>query len=356
MHELVVNLHMHTSYSDGHSTHTEIAQAAIQAGLDAVIITDHNVLVSGVEDYYNDNGRQTLLLVGEEIHDQARQPQKNHLLVFGVDRELAPLAHDLQRLLDNVRQEGGLAFIAHPNDPPLPLLGEAAISWIDWEVTGYTGIELWNGMSEFKSLVKSKLHAIFYAFNPHRVARGPHPQTLEKWDELLTKGQRVAAIGGTDAHALPGRLGPLRRTVFPYQFHFKTINTHLLVPAPLKGEIEADRSAILNALGSGHSFIGYDLPASTRGFRFTAHGFNHKAVMGDELILKDGVTLQIRLPQATECRLIRDGEVVQTWEDRETCMYITTQPGAYRVEAYIHYLGRRRGWIFSNPIYIRQKA
>ena len=174
--------------------------------------------VSGVEDYYKDDGRQTLLLVGEEIHDQTRQPQKNHLLVFGVDRDLAPLAWDLQRLLDNVRQEGGLAFIAHPYDPALPWLGEDEITWVDWEVTGYTGIELWNGMSEFKSLLKTKLHAIYYAFNPRRVARGPESQTLEKWDELLAKGQRVAAIGGTDAHALPGRLGPLRRTVFPYQF------------------------------------------------------------------------------------------------------------------------------------------
>jgi hypothetical protein len=347
---------MHTTYSDGHSTHTEIAQAAIQAGLDAVLITDHNVRVSGVEDYYKDDGRQTLLLVGEEIHDQTRQPQKNHLLVFGVDRDLAPLAWDLQRLLDNVRQAGGLAFIAHPYDPALPWLGEDEITWVDWEVTGYTGIELWNGMSEFKSLLKTKLHAIYYAFNPRRVARGPESQTLEKWDELLAKGQRVAAIGGTDAHALPGRLGPLRRTVFPYQFHFQTINTHLLVPGPLSGEIKADRSAILDALGRGRAFIGYDLPAPTRGFRFTAHGFDQKAIMGDEIILQNGVTLQIRLPKATECHLIRDGEVVQTWMDRETCTHITTQPGAYRVEAYIPYLGRRRGWIFSNPIYVRQKT
>ncbi|MBN1148068.1 MAG: CehA/McbA family metallohydrolase [Anaerolineales bacterium] len=356
MHELIVNLHMHTTYSDGHGTHTEIAQAAIQAGLDAIVATDHNVLVSGVEDYYKDNGRQTLLLVGEEVHDRTRQPQKNHLLILGVDRDFAPLAQDLQRLLDSVRQAGGLAFIAHPNDPALPWLGESDISWDDWGVTGYTGIELWNGMSEFKSLLKSKLHAIYYAYNPRRVARGPHPQTLKKWDELLAKGQRVAAIGSTDAHALQGRLGPLRRTVFPYQFHFQTINTHLLTPAPLSGEIEADRSVILEALGQGRSFIGYDLPAPTRGFRFTAHGFDHKAVMGEEIALQNGVTLQIRLPQAAECRLIRDGEVLQTWKGRQTHTHITTLPGAYRVEAYIHYLGRRRGWIFSNPIYVRQKA
>ena len=52
MHEIVVNLHMHTRYSDGSGTHKDIAEAAMQTGLDAVIVTDHNVLVLGVEGYY----------------------------------------------------------------------------------------------------------------------------------------------------------------------------------------------------------------------------------------------------------------------------------------------------------------
>jgi predicted metal-dependent phosphoesterase TrpH len=52
MHEIVVNLHMHTRYSDGTGTHKDIAHAAIKTGLDAVIVTDHNVLVQGVEGYY----------------------------------------------------------------------------------------------------------------------------------------------------------------------------------------------------------------------------------------------------------------------------------------------------------------
>jgi hypothetical protein len=36
------------------------------------------------------------------------------------------------------------------------------------------------------------------------------------------------------------------------------------------------------------------------------------------------------------------------------CAHTATLPGAYRVEAYIDYLGLKRGWIFSNPIYIRE--
>ena len=88
MHELVVNLHMHTVYSDGTGTHKDIARAALKCGLDAVIVTDHNVLVSGPQGYYSEGKKRVLMLVGEEVHDQMRNPQKSHLLVLGADREM----------------------------------------------------------------------------------------------------------------------------------------------------------------------------------------------------------------------------------------------------------------------------
>jgi hypothetical protein len=353
MHEILINLHLHTPYSDGRGSHAEIARAALEAGLDAVIVTDHNVWVGEVEGYHADNGRRVLLLVGEEIHDQSRQPQKNHLLVFGTNRELATFAHDIPRLLEAVRQSGGLAFIAHPIDPESTTFGEPDISWVDWEVQGYNGIELWNAMSEFKGLLKDRLHALFYALNPRRIAHAPYPQAVAKWDELLAKGRKVVAIGGSDAHAMIGRMGPLRRVLFPYEFHFRTVNTHLLIPKPLNGDLQTDRSLILEAFRQGHAFIGYDLPAPTHGFRFTAQGKDFTATMGDEISPKNGVTFQIRLPRRAECHLLKDGKVIRTWRKRELCTHIATAPGVYRVEVYLHYLGGRRGWIFSNPIYLK---
>ena len=149
MKEILVNLHMHTTYSDGTGTHADIVNAALETGLDAVITTDHNVLVNGPAGYYQENDRKVLLLVGEEIHDQTAVPQKNHLLVFGVKKEMAKLAEDTQHLVDSVNKVGGLTFIAHPVDPEAPAFKEPDISWEKWEVENYTGIELWNAMSEF---------------------------------------------------------------------------------------------------------------------------------------------------------------------------------------------------------------
>ncbi len=353
MHEIILNLHMHTRYSDGAGTHADIAAAAMQAGLDAVIVTDHNVLVNGPAGYKISGDRRVLLMVGEEVHDQARDPQKNHLLVFGAQREMATYAYDPQLLLDAVTRAGGLAFIAHPVDPAAPSVHEGDISWVDWSVRGFTGLELWNSFSEFKPRIKSMLHAVYYVYFPRRIARGPLPETLHKWDELLSAGKKVVAVGGSDAHSHVMHLGPLRRTVFPYGFHFRAINTHVLLPRPLGMDAASDTSMILEALRLGHCFIGYDLPAPTRGFRFTARGLDTSAQMGDELNSRGGVTIQIRLPMITECVLLKDGKPVRTWHKHELCTYIATQPGVYRVEVYIQYLGRRRGWIFSNPVYVR---
>jgi hypothetical protein len=353
MPELVLNVHMHTTYSDGNATHSQIARSALKAGLDAIIVTDHNIFVNGLDGYHQENGRRVLLLVGEEVHDPLRQPQKNHTLVFGAGREVSTYGADPQQLINQVNQSDGLTFLAHPFENALPLFGETDITWVNWEVKGFTGLELWNGLSELKDVVHSYLGAIFYVFFPQYIARGPQPATLKKWDELNSQGKRFVAIGGADAHNLDARLGPLHRRLFPYEFHFRCINNHLLTPEPLTGNLLSDRKMIINALRQGHSYIGYDLPASTRGFSFTAKGRDTTASMGDEIELKNGVTLQIHLPLPVECRLIKDGTVIKSWNEREILTYLVNQPGVYRVECFVEYLGRRRAWIFSNPIYIR---
>jgi hypothetical protein len=352
MHEIVVNLHMHTRYSDGTGTHRDIVRAALRTGLDAVIVTDHDVFVQGFEGYYQEKNQRVLLLIGEEIHDQDRHPQKNHLLAFGAERELAHFADDPQLLINQVRDAGGLSFIAHPYDPAAPLFNEEDISWIDWRVDNYTGIELWNALSELKTHLPTKLHGILYAYFPALVANAPLRSTLVLWDKLLSEGRRVVAIGGSDAHALHVSMGPLHRSIFSYDFHFHSINTHVILPTPLTGEAKADKRMLYEALAQGRCFIGYDLPASTRGFRFTAQGRQDSVIMGDEITARGGVTLQAHLPNTAEMRLIKDGRVIQTWKHQQACAHITTDPGVYRLEVYRKYLGKKRGWIFSNPIYV----
>ena len=354
MKEITINLHMHTIHSDGTGTHEDIAEAALDTGLDAVIVTDHNILVPEQEGYHTRGDKRVLILVGEEIHDDTTDARNNHLLVIGTGQELAGMAGDTQALLDRINELGGLSFIAHPIDPAAPKFNQGDFSWDKWGVSGYTGIELWNGFSEFKTRLKNIPAAIWYAYMPNRIARGPIFETLAIWDRLTISGKRIVAVGGSDAHAMHANLGPFKRTVFPYQVHFKSVNTHLLLPTDLTGEFQADRGLIVQSLRQGHAFVGYDLPFPTTDFRFTADWGESSAIMGDEIKLREGITLNTNLPLPGECLLIRNGKTIKKWRNQSRCKFEVTSTGVYRVEVYLPYRGRRRGWIYSNPIYIRE--
>lgn len=345
----------------------------MRAGVDCVIVTDHNVWVKGPERYYTQKERRVLVLVGEEVHDATRQPQKNHMLVFGANTELSAYAADPQTLIDAARQAGGLTFLAHPFETALPLFDEPDISWVNWGVTGFTGLEIWNYMSEFKGLLTSKATALRYALNPETGIAGPYPQTLEKWDELTATGKKVVAIGGADVHGTTYHLGAIKRVVFPYEFVFRQLNTHLLAEEPLTGDYATDRSLVLNALAQGHGFVGYDAAAPTKGFRFTAHSDKGNLLMGDEVFDRNGVTMQIAVPTYpgqphrasaganakdnthVSVRLLRNGLEAGVWHNQTNITYIVPpmEAGVYRVEVRLRYQGRMRGWIYSNPIYVR---
>lgn len=365
MHELIGNMHMHTPYSDGESYHADIAAEALAAGLDFIIVTDHNIWVDGLEGYYEKDGKRLLLLVGEEVHNVRRQPQASHFLVYGAEQEMASYAPDPQALSDATNAAGAIGFLAHPHENDLPYFNDPNYGWHDWEVDGFTGLEIWNYMSSFKSRladalngmrwksgINANLTAVSHAFNPEKVITVPEPATLALWDVLLGMGKRITAVGNSDAHATPMSIGPIQRIIFPYEFLFRAVNTHILAPTPLTGDLVADKRMILHALGRGNSWVGYDMPAATRGFRFTGQGIN-KGIMGDDIRLDAGATLQVSVPQRTHIRLIRHGQVVAEEPNGTNLTHIPIEPGAYRVECTIPYHGQQRGWIYSNPIYLR---
>jgi hypothetical protein len=352
MQELVCNLHMHTTISDGSGTYDSIAKAAYETGVDVIIVTDHNILVKGVEKYYYDKtDNPVLLLTSEEVHDQSREPQKNHALVLGADREVAQYAYDPQLLIDKVNRSNGLSFLAHPYEYALPLFHEDDISWVSWEVNGYTGIELWNNFSEFKTVVRKPLDALFYGFFPEYMAHAPLDSALQKWDSLLTSGRKINAVGGADAHAIHFKKGILKKVIFPYHYHFSAINNHLLVPAQLSQNLKLDKEMIYTALRQGSFFIGYDLPAPTTSFTFMIENTDEKTVMGGNVDITNGGSLRVSLPRRASIRLIHNGQILREIDNSDRLICTVTEPGYYRIECHIDFLGKRRGWIYSNPIY-----
>lgn len=347
--EAVGNIHMHTVHSDGTGTYADLVTAARANRLDFLIVTDHNQLVTGKEGWYDD----LLLLVGQEVHDVHRVPEGNHLLILGGQHDLTPHAGAPQALLDAAQVEGALTFFAHPVERATELIPHQ-YPWWNWEVSGFTGIELWNFMSEFRGYAHNKARAVLLSHRPDWFSTGPWPEALALWDELLiTRARPIVAIGGSDAHAHLFVIGPLRRHFLPYRTCFAAVNTHVLLPAAMAGDLAQDRDAIYRALRHGHCWIGYDRIGRTAGFRFSADDGTRHAIMGDSVT--PGASpwrFEVRVPDRARLRLLRNGQPVTEAVGR-TLHFATHAPGVYRVEAWRRHRGKARGWIFSNPIYVK---
>lgn len=353
MEEIKTNIHIHTRYSDGSKNHTEIMRDAVQSGLDAIIFTDHNVYLEGIEGYHQFEGRKIMVIMGQEIHDPNATPQKNHLLSLGGEKDLSHFADNRNKLIREIHTQEGAAFLAHPYDPALPGFNEPDISWEDWTVKDFDGIELWNGFSELKVRVRTKIAPYFYAFFPKYLPVSPPEQTVNIWDDMHRKGKHVSAIAGSDAHAITFSAGPLKRVIFPYQYHFSAINNHLKIKGGLNGDFEEDKKRLISALIKGRNFLANGLIADAAGFQFEIRVNSRKQLeMGDAENFSEDLLAHVQLPKKAMVRLMKDGQSIKLANGVKTLDFPISSRGVYRVEVYRKSRGIMRAWIFSNPIYI----
>ena len=74
--------------------------------------------------------------------------------------------------------------------------------------------------------------------------------------------------------------------------------------------------------------------------------------MGDTVVLDGKVALRVVTPLKAAIRLLCDGRSVARASGRALTFEPRT-PGVYRVEVHRRHWLRERGWLFSNPIYVR---
>ncbi|MCK4822406.1 CehA/McbA family metallohydrolase, partial [bacterium] len=105
---LKIDLHTHSSYSDGIGNPQDILEGAKKKGLDGLAITDHNTL----EGYFEAKEYDTnlLLVPGYEVETEA-----GHILVLGLEI-LPPNVESIRydELIRWVRSHRGLTVLAHP--------------------------------------------------------------------------------------------------------------------------------------------------------------------------------------------------------------------------------------------------
>ncbi|HEX2896734.1 MAG TPA: PHP domain-containing protein, partial [candidate division Zixibacteria bacterium] len=137
-------IHMHTTESDGTKPLEEVVAIGQKAGLDFMLFTDHMTLSlrdAGKEEFYG----KTLVIIGYEHND----PQdKNHYLIFQ-----SPRVYDekfsVKQYVSAAAQDSAIGIMAHPDEIRDRLVEYPPYPWTDWSVEGFTGIELWNQMSEW---------------------------------------------------------------------------------------------------------------------------------------------------------------------------------------------------------------
>ncbi len=347
MYEYIGALHIHSAFSDGSGSVPEIAQYADESGLDFIILTDHNTLRAmqeGHEGWYGN----TVLLAGCEINDKEN---KNHYLAFGINETISTRIPACD-YVKKVNEMGGIGFIAHPHEKRSSMKEHPPYPWLDWECKEFTGMEIWNHMSEWMEGLTEQ-NKFNYFIHPLKSIISPPAETLAKWDELNLE-RLVVGIGGIDAHAHKvNLLGFFEVEVFPYKVLFKSIRTHILTEEKLiekdkSQSLERSKKLIYNSLKNGHCFVSNYYHGDAAGFRFFAESGNKIFQMGDNLPLNGKVKLRVILPNISgTIKLIFNGKILDTTEGSESEFFIS-KPGVYRIEVFQD----EKAWIYSNPIRI----
>jgi predicted metal-dependent phosphoesterase TrpH len=93
-----VDLHLHSTASDGRYTPTELVQLALEKGLQHISLTDHDT-TGGVQEALNAAWGSSLTVIpGVEMSTEADAPHEIHILGYYIDYQYAPLQQRLQEL------------------------------------------------------------------------------------------------------------------------------------------------------------------------------------------------------------------------------------------------------------------
>jgi PHP domain-containing protein len=312
VHDLTCAIHLHSTFSDGTGTVPEIIRAAQKAGVDVVMLTDHDTMKGKRYEGWHDN---VLLLVGVEVSPK----NHNHYLAFGIDEPIDHRGMSAADICAAVADAGGFGFAAHPFSEGPKIFEHPPMPWRDLDHEGLTGIELWSFVTDTGEAVASWREAARFVATPERMLNGPPERNLREWDRM-NRTRRVVGIGGLDAHQIGRRI--FDRWVIRlmgYARSFRQLHTHVWCDELPNGDLEHDRAQVYDALRSGRCYIAADALAPARGFSWDGAG--------------------VELPRPAEIRFVRDGGVIETVHGAEA-----SNADADRVEVRLD----GRTWILSN--------
>ena len=336
-HELTGCIHNHTEYSfDSVIKIEKILKAAKNNDLDYITINDHMTL-DAAKDESVLNEKEIIVIVGSEVNDETNN---NHFLVYNVDKILQE--RDAKKYVSSYIQNGAIGFAAHPHEKRACSILRKYI-WTDIANDDFTGLEVWNALSDWVSRMNPRLNGLFLVLFPSFFIKKPLRENLRYWDSLNNSGKRKVAIGSVDAHSETFKKWGIKFVFLTHNSLFKTVRTNLLINE--KEEINEEN--ILNAIKKGNSYIVNYKMGNPYNFYAGIKSENQNAIFGEEIEFSDDLKFYFRLPKNAKVKLFRNGIKSEKIYD-EKGFFPITKKGNYRLE--ITRFGR--GWIYTNNIYV----
>lgn len=327
-------IHIHTIHSDGTGNIKQIVKAAKSAGLDWIIITDHNNM--DAEEGYIDG---VLVIKGEEISPG----NKNHYLALGINELI--LDNDPNIYVKKVREQGGFGFLAHPDESDERKNKYKPIKWLEDDVIP-DGIEIWNWFSRWADNYNdSNFLTMAYAYLARNaLVTKPCEKTLKRWDDLNKNNEKIfPAIGGLDAHAIRfSSFCPIK--IFPYKCMFKKITNYIYLTEPLSKDFNIAKTQVLTAIHAGNNII-VNRQICKYLPKININNKNIIAFSGNIINLDDETFLNINLPEKSDIKVIRNGEEYHKVRIKNYKMKLV-EGGKYRIEGTMN----DKGYFYTNPI------
>lgn len=378
-------LHAHAEDSPHTAgTRTEMLEAAKRAGVRIIMLTDH---IQPDRDFITDSWRGihdgVLFIPGAEAEG---------FLAYPTTSIRGSKTKPREEFIRIIKQSGGNAFLSHVEER------------LDWETSSLDGLEIYNHHTDVKDeeefntwlrgalsdAARLKLIEQGLALYPQEVFAAQQDylsSIIEKWDRDA-RSHRLTGVAANDCHhnqvftitvvdentvevslitsrpvkarvsskqspgvaALVSGRKPgeviAHLDIDPYERSFRYVTTHILVNQLAEPDVR-------EALRRGHAYVSHDWLCDPTGFAFVAEsGGKARAVMGDEVMMKDRVKIKAETPAACTLKLFYNGAVVKIAEGRRLD-FEANKPGIYRLEAWLEVDGEQRPWIYANPIYVR---
>lgn len=326
--------HVHTTRSDGRGTLAEVVRAAKEAGLQFVVVTDHNILAREDEGYRDG----VLVVAGTEA-----STRHGHVVALGLPRALTK-DEAWGDPLGAIRALGGEAVLAHPLHPRRPFTGWGTGSWRGFEVV--SNDTAWYRVLADRDAAKVALAVASLPWDPPRAVldlEDDPRDELARFDAEL-RGARAAGearrparvlLCSADAHGYPS-----------YAAAFGAFSMHL--PVALSGDAAADAGAVKAALLDGSAACVFDGVAPASGIRFAAVPGGRLRLALDAPDLSRAAFVLLRDGQPLGAPVPRPAGPAARLELELDCGAGRCAPGDYRVEA----TWGGRPWIFTNPVTI----